>query len=60
MFVWLSRPNPGADNENFRSNVSLLGGEKGNEGAGQKLEPQEKFRWGLKVSGGVERLFWGL
>lgn len=50
MFVWLSRPNPGADNENFRSNVSLLGGEKANEGAGQKQEPQKKFRSVLKVS----------
>ena len=29
MFVWLSRPNPGADNENFRSIVSLLQGEIG-------------------------------
>jgi len=29
MFVCLSRPNPGADNENFRSIVSLLQGEIG-------------------------------
>jgi len=28
--------------------VSLLGGEKANEGAGQKQEPQKKFRSVLK------------
>ena len=52
MFVWLSRPNPGADNENFRSNVSLPEGEKVNEGVGPKQKPQNKLRPGLKVSGG--------
>ena len=57
MFVWLSRPNPGADNENFRSNVSLPEGEKVNEGAEQKQKPQNKLRWGLKVSGSVEEHF---
>ena len=57
MFVWLSRPNPGADNENFRSNVSLPEGEKVNEGAEQKEKPQNKLRWGLKVSGSVEEHF---
>ena len=60
MFVWLSRPNRGADNENFRSNVSLLEGEKANERGGQKQGPQKKFRAWLKVSGGFVGLFWGL
>ena len=57
MFVWLSRPNPGADNENFRSNVSLPEGEKVNEAGGQKQKPQNKLRPGLKVSGGAKGPF---
>jgi len=36
------------DNENFRSNVSLLEGEKANERGGQKQGPQKKFRAWLK------------